>query len=157
MSAEKRRGFMQVTKQSRVELLRSVWLFGECSRRELDQLATIGHVRDVRAGYEISREGDEGREFVVIVDGKADVVRDGQLLATVGAGDFVGEMSLLDRQERVATVTTTEPSTLLRITAANFDLLLREMPSFARHVLTVVARRLRDVETRYVHADDHDV
>jgi CRP-like cAMP-binding protein len=145
---------MKVTKQSRIDLLRSVWLFHDCTRRELDRLATVAHVHEVGADHRLSREGDEGYEFIVIVAGKADVVRNNELLATLGSGEFVGEMALLDRSERVATVTTTEPTTLLRISAANFDMLLKEMPSFTRRILTVVARRLRDIETRYVISDN---
>ena len=142
--------FMQVTKHNRIDLLRSVWLFETCSGRELDKLATVAIPREVEAGRRLSREGGSRREFIVIVEGKAEVVRNGEVLATLGPGDFVGEMSLLDRQEHVATVTATEPSTLLLMTAANFDMLLREIPSFARSLLTIVSRRLRDVETRYV-------
>jgi CRP-like cAMP-binding protein len=98
----------------------------------------------------VAREGDPHREFMVIVEGKAEVTRHGQYIATLGPGDFVGEMSLLDRTERVATVTAVEPSTLLLMTGANFDMILRDQPAFARNLLTVVSRRLRDLETRYI-------
>jgi CRP-like cAMP-binding protein len=141
---------MELSKTNRIDLLRSVWLFEGCSQRELDQLATVTAVRVVKAGQELSREGEPHREFMVIVDGKADVSRGGELIATLGAGDFVGEMSLLDRKERVATVTAVEPGHLLVMTGANFEMLLREQPAFSRKLLTVVSRRLRDIETRYV-------
>jgi CRP-like cAMP-binding protein len=141
---------MRVPKRDRVELLRSVWLFAGCSNRELDQLATVTAVRDVPAGGQLTREGDRRREFGVLVEGKAEVRRQGELIATIGPGDAVGEMSLLDRKQPVATVTATEPTLVLVMTAANFDMLLRELPSFARNLLTIVSRRLRDVETRYV-------
>jgi CRP-like cAMP-binding protein len=143
---------MQLPKHNRVHLLRSVWLFEGCSGRQLDQLATISSVRTVEAGECLSREGDPHREFMVIVDGKAEVTRRGTHIASLGPGDFVGEMSLLDRTERVATVTAVSPTTLLLMTGANFDMILREQPSFARNLLTVVSQRLRDVETRYITA-----
>jgi CRP-like cAMP-binding protein len=141
---------MRVSKSKQIGLLRSVWLFNECSRRELDQLAGVAHVFGVGPRHELIHADGVAGEFVVIVDGKAEVVRHGSVLATLGPGDFAGEMALLDRQERVASVTTTEPSTVMRLTGANFDVVLREMPSFARKILTVVSRRLRDVETRFV-------
>jgi CRP-like cAMP-binding protein len=141
---------MRVPKRDRIDLLRSVWLFAACTNRELDQLATVTAVRDVPAGGHLTREGDRRREFGVLVEGKAEVRRRGELIATVGPGDAVGEMSLLDRKQSVATVTATEPTLVLVMTAANFDMLLRELPSFARNLLTIVSRRLRDVETRYV-------
>ena len=141
---------MRVRKSDRTDLLRSVWLFKECSLRELDRLATCAAPLDVGAGRRLVREGDARREFIVIVSGKAEVVRNGRHLAFLGPGDFVGEMSLLDRREPVATVTTTEPSTVLVMTAASFGALLVDVPSLARNMLAVVASRLRDVETRYV-------
>jgi CRP-like cAMP-binding protein len=141
---------MQLPKHDRVALLRSVWLFESCTLRELNQLVTLTAVREVEAGHHLSRKGDPPREFMVIVEGKAKVVRHGEALATLGPGDAVGEMSLLDRKERVATVIALEPTRLLVMTGASFDLLLREQPSFARNLLVVVSRRLRDVvETRH--------
>jgi CRP-like cAMP-binding protein len=131
---------MQLPKHDRVALLRSVWLFESCTLRELNQLVTLTAVREVEAGHHLSRKGDPPREFMVIVEGKA----------KLGPGDAVGEMSLLDRKERVATVIALEPTRLLVMTGASFDLLLREQPSFARNLLVVVSRRLRDVvETRH--------
>jgi CRP-like cAMP-binding protein len=141
---------MQLPKHNRIELLRSVWLFDGCTGRQLNQLATVSEVRAVHAGRRLSREGEPHREFMVIVDGKAEVTRHGRYVATLGPGDFVGEMSLLDRKERVATVTALSPTTLLTMTGANFDVILREQPAFARNLLTVVSRRLRDLENRYI-------
>jgi CRP-like cAMP-binding protein len=141
---------MKLAKNARVDLLRSVWLFASCSGRELNQVATLAEVREVEAGTRLTREGDAHREFIVIVEGKAEVDKHGQLLSTLGPGDFVGEMSLLDRKQRVATVTAIEPSTVLVMTAASFELLMRDQPTFVRNLLTVVSRRLRDVQTRLV-------
>jgi len=148
--AGRKRGAMEVPRHDRVELLRSVWLFETCTRLELNQLVTLTAVREVGAGQHLSRKGDPPREFMVLVEGKAEVVRHGEALASLGPGDFVGEMSLLDRTERVATVTALEPTRLLVMTGASFDLLLRDQPSFARNLLVVVSRRLRHVlETRF--------
>jgi CRP/FNR family cyclic AMP-dependent transcriptional regulator len=144
---------MHVSKSKQIELLRSVWLFNECSRRELDRLVTVAHVEEVEAKRQLIHADNVGGEFVVIIEGKAEVVRHGHVLATLGPGEFAGEMALLDRQVRVASVTTLEPSTVLRLTGANFDMVLREMPSCTRKILTVVSRRLREVETQYILGD----
>jgi len=141
---------VNVSKRSRMELLRSVWLFDGCSQRQLDRLATVAEPLEVPAGKHLTKEGGGRGEFLVIVRGSARVSRHGQQLAILGPGDFIGETSLLDRQERVATVVTLEPTTLLAMTAASFDTVLHEMPSIARNVLTVVSRRLRDLEAKYV-------
>jgi CRP-like cAMP-binding protein len=134
---------MELTKKDRVGLLQSVWLFQPCTRRELNQLLTLTAVRDVPAGHQLTRDGQPRREFMVIVDGKADVMRKGKVVALIGPGDCVGEISLLDRREHVATVVATEPTRLLVMTGASFDLLLRDQPSFARNLLRTVSRRLR--------------
>jgi CRP-like cAMP-binding protein len=143
---------VNIARRSRIELLQSVWLFDGCSRRQLDRLATLAEPLDVPAGRRLTREGEPRREFLIIVDGKAEVTRRGQQLAILGPGDFIGETSLLDRQERVAIVVTLEPTTLLAMTAASFDALVDDMPSIARNILTVVSRRLRDLEAKYVTA-----
>ena len=141
---------MGLSKKQRSSLLQGVWLFEHCSARELAQLDSVLTELAVPTGRDLARQGDDGREFVIIVDGKAEVRRDGTLIATLGAGDFFGEMSLLDKQPRAATVTTVEPSRILVMAVSAFSALVRAMPSVDRKMLIVLAQRLRDVETRYV-------
>ena len=88
----------------------------------------------------------------MIVSGKAEATREDVTIGTLGPGSFFGEMSLLERLPRVATVTTTEPTTVLVLTAKDFDQLVTSMPSVDRKMLIVLASRLRDIETRYVPA-----
>jgi CRP/FNR family transcriptional regulator, cyclic AMP receptor protein len=145
---------MRLTKQHGVELLRSVWLFERCSNRELAALQRIATPLDVPAGKTLTAEGEIGREFFVIMRGKAEATRGGVAIATVGAGSFFGEMALLDRRPRSATVTTLEPSTVLVITAGAFNSLVGTMPSVDRKMMVVLAERLRDVEARFVPADE---
>jgi len=141
---------MRLKKQDGIELLRSVWLFERCSNRELSGLQRIATPLDVPAGRALTNEGDLGREFFVIVSGKAEATRGNISIATLGPGSFFGEMALLDRQPRTATVTTLEPTTVLVITAGAFNSLVESMPSVDRKMLVVLAERLRDVEARFV-------
>jgi CRP-like cAMP-binding protein len=139
-------------KDARVELLRNVWLFERCSKKELALLATNSTPVTVEAGTVLAHEGDIGREFFVIISGRAEVTKSAAHLGTLGIGDFFGEMSLLDRCPRSATITTIVESELLVLTAPAFTNVVDSMPSVDRKMLTVLVERLRDVEERYVPA-----
>jgi CRP-like cAMP-binding protein len=145
---------MRLRKQEGIDLLRSVWLFARCSNRELDALQRIATPVDMPAGKTLTTEGDIGKEFFVIVRGKAEATRGNVAIATLGEGSFFGEMALLDREPRTATVTTLEPTTVLVIAASAFNSLVGSMPSVDRKMLVVLAERLRDVETRFVPTDE---
>jgi CRP-like cAMP-binding protein len=144
---------MRLRKQEGIELLRSVWLFERCSKSELASLQGIATPLDVPAGKVLTTEGETGREFFVIVNGKAEATRGGVSIGVLGAGSFFGEMALLDRKPRTATVTTLEPTSVLVITATAFSALVESVPSVDRKMLVVLAERLRDVEARFVPAD----
>jgi CRP-like cAMP-binding protein len=145
---------MRLRKQDGIELLRSVWLFERCTRKELAALQEIATPLDVPAGKVLTREGEVGVEFFVVVAGKAEATRTGSPIGTLAAGSFFGEMALLDRKPRTATVTTLEPTTVLVITAGSFDDLVESMPSVDRKMLMVMAERLRDLETRFLPAEE---
>ncbi len=145
---------MRPNRREGVELLRAVWLFERCSNRELQALQRIATALDVPAGKVLTKEGEIGREFFVMVRGKAEASRGGIAIATVGTGSFFGEMALLDRRPRSATVTTLEPSSVLVITAGAFNSLVGTMPSVDRKMLLVLAERLRDVEARFVPTNE---
>jgi CRP-like cAMP-binding protein len=129
-------------KDAKIDLLAQVPLFSGCSGRQLKQVAGVADEAVVPAGYTLTKEGASGREFVVIVDGAAEVRRRGRKVNTLGAGDFLGEIALLSRVPRTATVTTTQPTHLLVITAAAFRSLLRQTPSMQIKVLEALAERL---------------
>ena len=145
---------MRLRKQDGIELLRSVWLFERCSNKELSAIQEIATPLDVPAGKTLTNEGEVGVEFFVIVAGKAEASRGGNAIGTLGEGSFFGEMALLDRKPRTATVTTTEPSTVLVITVGAFNDLVESMPSVDRKMLIVMAERLRDLETRFLPAEE---
>jgi CRP/FNR family transcriptional regulator, cyclic AMP receptor protein len=123
-------------------LLRGVPLFSGCSRRELAQIARIADEIDLREGYVLTREGDRGREFFVLIAGTADVRRRGRKVNTMGAGDFFGEIALVSDRPRTATVTATSPVRALVVTDRAFRKLLRDVPSIQMKVLEAIVARL---------------
>ena len=137
-------------KDGKIELLRKVWLFERCTKKELDAIARLATPLDLPAGKVLATQGEQGREFFVIVSGKVEATRANVPIGTLGPGSFFGEMSLLERLPRVATVTTTEPTLVLVLTAREFEDLVASMPSVDRKMLIVLANRLRDIESRYV-------
>ena len=96
-------------------------------------------------------EGELGREAFVLLSGGAEVRRDGEVVAELGPGDWVGELALLDGGPRTATVTTTAPSDLLVLTRGAFNGVLDEVPTIAHKLLVTLARRLRAAEDVWQH------
>jgi len=145
---------MGVTKKERRDLLGRVWLFEQCSRRELDALQNAATEMQFPTGTNLTTQGELGRHVMVIVDGEVEVTRDGTRIAKLGPGSFFGEMSLLDGAPRTATVTTLGPTRVLMLTASAFNGVLASIPSVDRKMLMVLANRLREIEDRYVPAAD---
>jgi CRP-like cAMP-binding protein len=131
-------------KDAKVELIGKAPLFADCSKRELRQIAGISDELDVPADTTLTKEGASGREFILIVEGAADVHRRGRKVNTLGAGDFLGEIALITGTPRTATVTTTEPTHVLVLTSQAFRSLLRQVPSIQIKVLETLARRIPD-------------
>jgi CRP-like cAMP-binding protein len=132
-----------VRKDAKLELIRSVPLFAHCKKKELAELGALADVVDVPSGTTLVREGDPlAREFMVIVSGTADVRRRGRKVASLGPGDFFGEMALLAHGPRTATVTATSPMELLVVTPQAFHGLLDDLPSLQRAVMQALAERL---------------
>jgi CRP/FNR family cyclic AMP-dependent transcriptional regulator len=141
-SAEQNRAVLR--KNVKVELIKRVPLFSNCSKRELEEVAGIADELTLPEGRELTREGASGQEFLVLVEGSAEVKRKGRKINTLGAGDFLGEIALITGAPRTATVTTTAPSRMLVVTARDFRTLLRHMPSLQLKVLEALASRLPD-------------
>ncbi len=131
-------------KNAKVEMLKRVPLFATCSKKQLTGIASIADEFDQRAGATLAKQGDRGREFMVLIDGTADVVRGGKKLASLGAGAFFGEMALLTDQPRMAAVVTTSPVRALVITDRAFARLMREDPGMQKKILSVVAARVAE-------------
>ncbi|MBV8065983.1 MAG: cyclic nucleotide-binding domain-containing protein [Actinobacteria bacterium] len=129
-------------KNAKIELIKRVPLFQRCSGRELAEVAALADEIDLPAGRKLTSEGRAGREFVILVEGTADVTRKGKSVNKLGPGDFLGEISLVTGRPRTATVTTRTPARLLVINAPAFKALLRDMPAMQAKVLEAVADRL---------------
>jgi CRP/FNR family transcriptional regulator, cyclic AMP receptor protein len=129
-------------RNAKVELIRQVPLFARCTRKELAEVASIADEIDLPAGRVLMREGERGREFVVLLKGAADVRRNGRKVNALGDGDFFGEIALVSRSVRTATVTTTAPSRALVIREQAFRALLDHAPQIQIRVLEALADRL---------------
>jgi CRP-like cAMP-binding protein len=131
-------------KDAKIELLKRVPLFERCSKRELQEIARLADELHLPSGRHLAKEGATGREFVVLVEGEADVRRRGRKINTLHSGDFLGEIALITGAPRTATVTTTAGSRLLVIASPSFRRLMREMPSIQQKVLEALAARVPD-------------
>jgi CRP/FNR family cyclic AMP-dependent transcriptional regulator len=129
-------------RNEKVELIKKVPLFAGCSKGELEQIAQIADEIDLPEGKEMTREGSRGREFFVLLEGDADVTKDGSNINKLGSGDFFGEIALVSDSPRTATVTATSPVRALVITDRSFRRLLDEQPEIQRKVLVALAERL---------------
>jgi CRP/FNR family cyclic AMP-dependent transcriptional regulator len=131
-------------KNLKVELIKRVPLFSGLSKRELGEVAGIADELEIAEGKKLTHEGAAGHEFLVLVQGAADVRRKGRKVNTLGSGDFLGEIALVTGTPRTATVTTTAQSRMLVITARDFKSLLRRMPSIQLKILEAIAARVPD-------------
>ena len=127
--------------KSVLDMLRKVPLFSGCNQKELREIANIGTELSVRDGSTLTEQGQPGREFFLLVDGKARCLIDGAEVARFGPGDFFGEMALLEHGPRHATVVTDGPAELLVLDSREFSRLLDTSPSIARKLLAELAQR----------------
>jgi CRP/FNR family transcriptional regulator, cyclic AMP receptor protein len=127
---------------TKLQLIRRVPLFQGLSKQELGQVAGFADEVDLPAGRTLTTEGASGKEFVILVEGIADVSHDGEVVNQLGPGDFLGEIALVTGGARTATVTTRSPSKLLVMNAAAFRALLHDAPGLKRRVLATAALRV---------------
>ncbi len=129
-------------RNAKIELLKRAPLFARCSKKELAGIALLADEVDLREGKVLTREGERGREFFVLIDGTADVHRRGKKVNTLKDGDFFGEIALVSGRPRTATVTTTSPVRVLVVTDRAFGGLMRTSPSIQLKVLKALAERV---------------
>lgn len=123
-------------------------LFAGLSKRQLKKVAERSETVQHRAGRKIAAEGLGALAFHLIVSGEAAVSKDGQQLRTLGAGDYFGEISIIDGKPRSVTVETVSEVTTLVVPYQVFQDLLDSDATFARALLTLLCRRLREAESR---------
>jgi CRP/FNR family transcriptional regulator, cyclic AMP receptor protein len=121
--------------------LRSLPLFADVSDEELSEVATFAQEISVEAGRRLVREGDFSYEFMAIEEGEAEVTRHGEHVADLGPGDFFGEMGLLEKTLRNATVTATTPMQLVTLTGWDLRRIERTVPQAVARVRAVLEAR----------------
>jgi CRP-like cAMP-binding protein len=141
-------GVSTVTRRERalglVLHLRGVPLFRDLSADELLPVAQFAAEVKLAPGEVVFREGDDGDRLYIVAVGKVEVLRAGQRIAELGPGECFGEMALLDRTPRSATVRTLEETTLVATARDDFNDLLDLYPALARAIAAVLAGRLRE-------------
>jgi CRP-like cAMP-binding protein len=133
-----------LSNKEKVEFLKRIPLFAECSKAELTEVAISAEEREAPEGDRLTEEGRPGREFFILVEGAVDVRRGGTKLGDLGAGDWFGEMAILRYKPRAATVTATSPVRALVLSDRDFRQVVETTPRIALKVLRSVAQRLDD-------------
>jgi CRP-like cAMP-binding protein len=128
--------------------LSKIWLFSTCSGHDLRILRKALEEVTVPADRVLCEEGTIGQEFFLIVDGKASVRRNGRRIATLGEGQYFGELALLDRRPRSATVVSETEMLLLVLGQRQFNGVLDAVPTLSRKLLAAMATRLRESDTK---------
>jgi CRP-like cAMP-binding protein len=130
--------------------LARVPLFASLSKKHLQHLSSLATVIDVEPGRVLATQDEPGHEFVVLLSGEAEVIRDGEVLAKRSGGDFFGEISLLLDKPRNASVIATSPTTIAVIEARAFKAMLREDPELYEPLIRAIGERV-------VLRDDHNL
>jgi CRP-like cAMP-binding protein len=128
--------------------LKSIWLFSGCTGSELRRIRSSLDEVQVPKGKVLVEEGRIGLEFFLIVDGKAVVTRNGRKVASLGPGDYFGELALLDRRPRSASVVSETDMDLLVLSQRQFNGLLESVPTISRKMLAAMANRLREADAK---------
>jgi CRP-like cAMP-binding protein len=133
-----------------IDHLQNIAMFSACSKRDLQLVARRAEDVHVPAGKVLVNEGETGHEFFVILDGTARVTRHGKRVATIGPGAAFGELALLDKAPRNATVIAETPMELVVLGQREFAGIIDEVPGFARKLLAGMASRLREADAKAV-------
>ena len=133
---------------AKLDHLANVRLFSSLNKKELRLVGRASDEIAVKAGAEIVKEGAAGHEFFLVLAGTATVRRNGRKVATLGPGEYFGELSLLDRGPRSATVIADTDMELVVLGQREFTGVLEEVPEVAHKLLINMAARLRDADTK---------
>jgi CRP-like cAMP-binding protein len=127
------------------ERLGEVPLFEGLSKKQLGRASSLTSRLDAPAGVDLLREGKRGDEFIIVLEGEAEVRQGGRLVATRGTGDYVGEMALVTNRPRSATVRTTTPVLVDVMSRREFMTLLADFPDIADRIHTTITQRLDEL------------
>ncbi len=136
--------------KAQLNSLQNVPLFSACSKKELEKVAKAADEISMAAGAVVVDQGDMGREAFVILSGDVTIKRNNRKIATLGTGDVVGELSLLDHGPRTATAVCATDCTLLVIDQRRFINVLDDVPSIAHKLMGALASRIRVMDRTYM-------
>jgi len=131
---------------TKVERLRHIPLFEGLDKHALEEVAQLADEIDVPDGYTLIREGTFGDQFILIIEGKVRIERGGQTIRTMGDGEFLGEIALIDKGRTTATATTEGPARLFIVGHQAFHSLLEQSPAIRLDIMTALANRVRQLE-----------
>ena len=129
------------------EKLAAVPLFEGLSKKQLRRISSLMTRIDRPAGQVLTTEGQRGYEFFIVLEGEVEVRQGDRVIATRRPGDYLGEIALLDRRPRTATVVATTPVSVEVLSGSEFVSLLAEVPELSEQVMATMAQRLVDLET----------
>jgi len=127
----------------RIEMLRRVPLFSTCDDKQLSFIASQVEQMEFPSGKTLCRQGESGGEFFILLSGDCDVLRDGRAIRRLGPGDFFGEIALMDRGPRTATVVAKTPIRSLVLSQSQFQNVLHENEEIMIAVMQALGARLR--------------
>jgi voltage-gated potassium channel len=133
------------------QTLSRIPIFSECSKKELRAISKLVTPMNVPQGKVLTTEGETGREFMIIASGRATVRRNGRKVATLGAGDFFGELAVLAGVPRTATVVADTDMSVEVLNRQEFSSLLDESPVMAKKILLGAVKRLYDNDQKGLH------
>jgi CRP-like cAMP-binding protein len=136
------------SKTSAADQLANVPLFASLSKKDLQRVAKASDEVTIEAGRTLVEQGRTGHEFFLILEGKAVVRRNNRKIADLGTGQYFGELSILDRGPRSASVVANTQMRVLVLGQREFVGVLDSIPGMAYKILTTMAQRLRDADTR---------
>jgi CRP/FNR family transcriptional regulator, cyclic AMP receptor protein len=128
--------------------LSKIWLFSTSSTKDLRMIRKALEEVTVPAGRMLTEQGTIGREFFLIVEGQASVKRNNRKVATLGPGQYFGELALLDRRPRSASVISDTEMVLLVLGQRQFNAVLDSVPALSRKLLAAMATRLRESDDK---------
>jgi CRP-like cAMP-binding protein len=128
------------------ERLAKVPLFAGLDKKHLREVSSLVTQIDVKEGKTLTREGEHGNEFVIILEGEAEVRVGDEVVATRGPGDYFGEIALIANRPRTATVVAKTPMKFEVIGRREFQTMLHDNPSIATELLGVTADRLAETD-----------